>query len=106
MEGICRTAVCPIGAFLYSPGETSLWNAHKVAEHVHDEVEHVFPDVKHIMIHLNPADEAGWLSQRLCRTIGTQKPICPKREGRIVLRISQRYGILAFHKGVVSTLVW
>ena len=40
-------------------GETSLRDAHKVAEHVHDEVEHAFPDVKHIMIHLNPADEAG-----------------------------------------------
>lgn len=39
-------------------GETSLRDAHKVAEHVHDEVEHAFPDVKHIMIHLNPANEA------------------------------------------------
>lgn len=40
-------------------GETSLRDAHKVAEHVHDEVEQAFPDVKHIMIHLNPAREEG-----------------------------------------------
>lgn len=40
-------------------GETSLRDAHKVAEHVHDEVEHTFPDVKHIMIHLNPANGTG-----------------------------------------------
>lgn len=40
-------------------GETSLRDAHKVAERVHDEVEQAFPDVKHIMIHLNPARENG-----------------------------------------------
>ena len=40
-------------------GEKSLRDAHKVAQHIHDEVERAFPDVKHIMIHLNPAKEAG-----------------------------------------------
>lgn len=40
-------------------GEKSLRDAHQVAEYVHDKVERTFPDVKHIMIHLNPANEAG-----------------------------------------------
>ena len=40
-------------------GEKSLRDAHKVAQRIHDEVERTFPDVKHIMIHLNPAKEAG-----------------------------------------------
>ena len=40
-------------------GEKSLRDAHKVAQRIHDEVERAFPDVKHIMIHLNPAKEAG-----------------------------------------------
>lgn len=40
-------------------GEKSLRDAHKVAQRIHDEVEQAFPDVKHIMIHLNPAKEAG-----------------------------------------------
>lgn len=40
-------------------GERSLRDAHKVAQRIHDEVERAFPDVKHIMIHLNPAKEAG-----------------------------------------------
>lgn len=39
-------------------GDKSLRDAHKVAEHIHDEVEHAFPDVKHIMIHLNPSNQA------------------------------------------------
>ena len=40
-------------------GVVKLLDAHKVAEHVHDEVEHTFPDAKHIMAHLNLADEAS-----------------------------------------------
>ena len=40
-------------------GDKSLRDAHKVAQRIHDEVERAFPDVKHIMIHLNPAKEAG-----------------------------------------------
>ncbi len=40
-------------------GEKSLRDAHEVAQRIHDEVERAFPDVKHIMIHLNPAGEAG-----------------------------------------------
>ena len=40
-------------------GETSLWDTHEVAEHVHDEVEYAFLDVKHIMLHLNPANVTG-----------------------------------------------
>ena len=40
-------------------GETSLRDAHEIAEQVHDEVERAFPDVKHIMIHLNPDNVTG-----------------------------------------------
>lgn len=36
-------------------GDKSLWDAHAVAERVHDGVEKNFPNVKHIMIHVNPA---------------------------------------------------
>lgn len=36
-------------------GDKSLWDAHAVAERVHDNVEEHFTDTKHIMIHVNPA---------------------------------------------------
>lgn len=36
-------------------GDTSLREAHGVAERVHRDVEAAFPQVKHIMIHVNPA---------------------------------------------------
>lgn len=36
-------------------GEKTVYEAHKIAEDVHDAVEKVFPDVKHIMVHVNPA---------------------------------------------------
>lgn len=35
-------------------GNKSLWEAHEVAERVHNDVEQRFSDVKHIMIHVNP----------------------------------------------------
>lgn len=36
-------------------GDKSLWDAHAVAERVHDNVEAYFTDAKHVMIHVNPA---------------------------------------------------
>lgn len=36
-------------------GQQSVYEAHKIAEEVHDAVEKAFPDVKHIMVHVNPA---------------------------------------------------
>ena len=35
--------------------DSSLKEAHQVAEQVHDKLEKQFPKVKHIMIHVNPA---------------------------------------------------
>lgn len=35
-------------------GEWRLYEAHEVAERVHDELEKNFPKVKHIMVHVNP----------------------------------------------------
>lgn len=40
-------------------GEITLVEAHAIAERVHDGVEKDFPKVKHVMIHVNPAEEAG-----------------------------------------------
>lgn len=37
-------------------GDRPLWEAHAIAEHVHDNVERTFPNVKHIMIHVNPVN--------------------------------------------------
>lgn len=36
-------------------GNKTLWDAHAVADRVHNHVEERFPDIKHIMIHINPA---------------------------------------------------
>ena len=38
-------------------GALSLYEAHEIAEQVHDRIERDFPSVKHIMVHVNP-DEA------------------------------------------------
>lgn len=37
-------------------GSLPLWEAHAIAERIHDNVERHFLDIKHIAIHLNPAD--------------------------------------------------
>lgn len=36
-------------------GSLTLFEAHKIAEQVHDKVEKQYPEIKHIMIHENPA---------------------------------------------------
>ena len=40
-------------------GDIPLRDAHTIAERVHRAVETAFPNVKHVMIHVNPAEEAG-----------------------------------------------
>ena len=35
-------------------GDLSLYNAHKIADRVHDEIEYRFPEVKHCTVHTNP----------------------------------------------------
>ena len=43
-----------IDAEISVPRDSSLVDAHAVAERVHDETEKAFPKAKHIMIHVNP----------------------------------------------------
>lgn len=40
-------------------GEMKLWEAHQIAEQVHDEIEKNFAAVKHCMVHVNPYEEYG-----------------------------------------------
>lgn len=35
-------------------GDLTLWDAHEIAENVHDKIEEDFKDVKHCMVHVNP----------------------------------------------------
>jgi len=35
-------------------GEMTLYEAHTIAETVHDKIEEAFPDIKHCMVHVNP----------------------------------------------------
>ena len=38
-------------------GSMSLFEAHNIAEQVHDSIEQNFPKVKHIMVHVNPSEQ-------------------------------------------------
>ena len=38
-------------------GSMSLFEAHNIAEQVHDSIEQSFPKVKHIMVHVNPSEQ-------------------------------------------------
>lgn len=38
-------------------GDHTLWEAHDIAERVHDKLEEQFPKVKHVMVHVNPYTE-------------------------------------------------
>lgn len=38
-------------------GNHTLWEAHDIAECVHDKLEEQFPKVKHVMVHVNPFTE-------------------------------------------------
>lgn len=37
-------------------GKQTLYEAHEIAQNVHDRIEEAFPDVKHCMVHVNPKD--------------------------------------------------
>lgn len=37
-------------------GNMTLYEAHAIAEHIHDEMEEKFPNVKHCMVHVNPKE--------------------------------------------------
>ena len=38
-------------------GSMTLYDAHAIAERVHDRIEREFPSVKHIMVHVNPCEK-------------------------------------------------
>jgi cation diffusion facilitator family transporter len=38
-------------------GNITLWEAHCIAEEVHDAIEAAFPKVKHVMVHQNPVEK-------------------------------------------------
>lgn len=40
-------------------GNLPLYQAHEIAEHVHDHIEFQFSKVKHVMVHVNPYQEKG-----------------------------------------------
>lgn len=42
---------------ILADGEKTLWQAHEIAENVHDAIESEFPSVKHCMVHVNPAEK-------------------------------------------------
>ncbi|MCR5663594.1 MAG: cation diffusion facilitator family transporter [Oscillospiraceae bacterium] len=58
--GIDRLQTREFGSRIYvdleirADGRLSLYEAHGIAERVHDEIERQFPSVKHIMVHVNP----------------------------------------------------
>jgi cation diffusion facilitator family transporter len=60
VHGIDRLQTREFGSRIYVDleirldGTLSLYEAHAIAERVHDRIEHEFPMVKHIMVHVNP----------------------------------------------------
>ena len=38
--------------------DLTLYEAHEIAQHVHDDIEHKFPQVRHVMVHVNPCDSS------------------------------------------------
>ena len=58
--GIDRLQTREFGSRLYvdleiqADGKLTLYEAHDIAEQVHDRIENQFPAVKHIMVHVNP----------------------------------------------------
>ena len=63
VRGIDRLRTREFGSRIYVDleirldGSMTLYDAHAIAERVHDRIEREFPSVKHIMVHVNP-DEA------------------------------------------------
>ncbi len=60
VRGIDRLQTREFGSRIYVDleirldGSLSLYDAHEIAERVHDRIEREFPSVKHIMVHVNP----------------------------------------------------
>jgi cation diffusion facilitator family transporter len=46
-------------------GQLSLYDAHEIAQHVHDEIEQNIPQVKHCMVHVNPYFADGPEAERI-----------------------------------------
>ena len=64
VRGIDRLQTREFGSRIYVDleirldGALSLYEAHEIAEQVHDRIERDFPSVKHIMVHVNPDGQA------------------------------------------------
>ena len=43
-------------------GSYTLFKSHEIAEEVHENIERNFPQIKHIMVHVNPDQEAEYIS--------------------------------------------
>ena len=52
--GVYHAGCEPLAARIRVDGKLTLWEAHAIAESVHDSVETEFSKVKHIMVHVNP----------------------------------------------------
>ena len=50
---VASMALCEAAAY-YKSKDMTLWDAHEIAENVHDKIEEDFKDVKHCMVHVNP----------------------------------------------------
>lgn len=61
VEGIDVLRTRDFGSMIYvdveiqAEGSLSLYEAHDIAQQVHDDIEQDFPNVKHCMVHVNPA---------------------------------------------------
>ena len=63
VRGIDRLRTREFGSRIYVDleirldGSMTLYDAHAIAERVHDRIEREFPSVKHIMVHVNPGEK-------------------------------------------------
>lgn len=61
VEGIDSLKTRDFGSMIYvdveiqAEGSLTLYEAHDIAQQVHDDIEQDFPNVKHCMVHVNPA---------------------------------------------------
>ena len=63
VRGVDRLRTREFGSRIYVDleirldGSMTLYDAHAIAERVHDRIEREFPSVKHIMVHVNPCEK-------------------------------------------------
>ena len=63
VRGVDRLRTREFGSRIYVDleirldGSMTLYDAHAIAERVHDRIEREFPSVKHIMVHVNPGEK-------------------------------------------------